>query len=163
LLWQQLRQGEFGLAWLAPALFSIIIFSGMPDPTRPDPDALLASLKQAEAKAARGRLKIFFGMAPGVGKTYAMLEAARKAHAEGVDVAVALVETHGREETQRLLEGLPVVPRKLIAYRGTQLARGSFQFRARPGRRPDPAVHGPPAVGRASGLVGDDRPRLPLR
>jgi two-component system sensor histidine kinase KdpD len=61
-------------------------------------------------------------MAPGVGKTYAMLEAARKAHAEGIDVAVALAETHGREETQRLLEGLPVVPRRIIAYRGTQLA-----------------------------------------
>ena len=94
----------------------------MSDPDRPDPDALLASLKQAEAKAGRGRLKIFFGMAPGVGKTYAMLQAARKAHDEGVDVAVALVETHGREETQLLLEGLPVIPRKVTAYHGTQLS-----------------------------------------
>ena len=94
----------------------------MSDPTRPDPDALLASLKQAEAKESRGRLKIFFGMAPGVGKTYAMLQAARKAHAEGIDVAIALVETHGREETQHLLDGLPVIPRKVVAYHGTQLA-----------------------------------------
>jgi len=79
----------------------------MPDAPRPDPDALLASIRRSEAKDSRGRLKVFFGMAPGVGKTYAMLEAARKAHAEGMDVVVALVETHGRAETQRLLEGLP--------------------------------------------------------
>ena len=93
----------------------------MPDPSRPDPDALLASLKQAEARQSRGRLKVFFGMAPGVGKTYAMLEAARKAHAEGMDVVVALVETHGRAETQHLLAGLPVIPRKPIDYHGTRL------------------------------------------
>jgi two-component system sensor histidine kinase KdpD len=92
----------------------------MPD-HRPDPDALLASIRKSEAKAARGRLKVFFGMAPGVGKTYAMLQAARKAHAEGVDVVVALVETHGREETRSLLEGLPVIPRKTTTYHGTQL------------------------------------------
>jgi len=106
--------------------------------SRPDPDALLASLKQAEVKQARGRLKIFFGMAPGVGKTYAMLQAARKEQAEGVDVAVALVETHGREETQRLLEGLPVLPRKPVAYRGIQIPE--LDLEAVLARRPRLAV-----------------------
>ena len=77
-------------------------------------------------------------MAPGVGKTYAMLQAARKAHAEGMDVVVALVETHGRQETQILLEGLPVVPRKLIAYHGTQL--GELDLEAALARRPRLAV-----------------------
>ena len=117
-----------GLSFLSP----------VPDPTRPDPDALLASIHRSEAKETRGRLKVFFGMAPGVGKTYAMLQAARKAHAEGMDVVVALVETHGREETQRLLEGLPVVPRKLIAYHGTQL--GELDLEAVLARRPRLAV-----------------------
>ncbi len=110
----------------------------MSDPTRPDPDALLASLKHAEAKEARGRLKVFFGMAPGVGKTYAMLQAARKAHLEGIDVAVALVETHGREETRLLLEGLPVIPRKVVDYHGTQLAE--LDLEAVLARRPRIAV-----------------------
>ena len=110
----------------------------MPDPTRPDPDALLASIHRSEARETRGRLKVFFGMAPGVGKTYAMLQAARKAHAEGMDVVVALVETHGRQETQILLEGLPVVPRKLIAYHGTQL--GELDLEAALARRPRLAV-----------------------
>ena len=106
----------------------------MPDATRPDPDALLASIRRSEAKDTRGRLKVFFGMAPGVGKTYAMLEAARKAHAGGMDLVVALVETHGREETQRLLEGLPVISRQIIAYHGTQL--GELDLEAVLKRRP---------------------------
>ncbi|HUJ43716.1 MAG TPA: sensor histidine kinase KdpD [Opitutaceae bacterium] len=110
----------------------------MPDTSRPDPDALLASLKQAEVKQARGRLKIFFGMAPGVGKTYAMLQAARKEQAEGVDVVVALAETHGREETERLLEGLPVLPRRPVAYRGIQIPE--MDLEAVLARRPRLAV-----------------------
>ncbi len=89
---------------------------------RPDPDALLESLKREEAKTKRGVLKIFFGMAPGVGKTYAMLEAARKSHAAGRDVVIGYVETHGRKETDALTEGLPVVPRKPVVYRGVTMA-----------------------------------------
>jgi len=110
----------------------------VPDPARPDPDALLASLKHAEAKQARGRLKLFFGMAPGVGKTYAMLQAARKEQAAGVDVAVALVETHGRAETEHLLEGLPTLPRKPVAYRGIQIPE--MDLEAVLARRPRLAV-----------------------
>lgn len=88
---------------------------------RPDPDALLASVRREEARAARGRLKVFFGMCPGVGKTYAMLEDARREQRQGVNVVVGVVETHGRAETAALLEGLPVAERKRIAYRGIEL------------------------------------------
>ncbi|MEO6992203.1 MAG: two-component sensor histidine kinase, partial [Lacunisphaera sp.] len=88
---------------------------------RPDPDTLLASLHREEARARRGRLKVFFGMCPGVGKTYAMLRAAQKERSGGVDVAVGVVETHARQETDAMLAGLPVIPRKEIDYRGTQL------------------------------------------
>lgn len=80
---------------------------------RPEPDALLA---QAE-REGRGRLKIFLGAAPGVGKTYAMLEAARRRAAEGVDVVAAVVETHGRAETEALLQGLDLLPKRAQFYR----------------------------------------------
>jgi two-component system, OmpR family, sensor histidine kinase KdpD len=73
---------------------------------RPDPDALLARLQAEQRDERRGRLKIFFGACAGVGKTYAMLEAARKRRAEGIDVVAGYVETHGRKETDVLLEGL---------------------------------------------------------
>ena len=92
----------------------------MPD-VRPDPDALLASLKQEEARALRAHLKIFLGMCPGVGKTYAMLRAGQQERAGGTDVVVGVVETHGRIETEALLSGLPVIPRLTIDYRGTKL------------------------------------------
>jgi two-component system sensor histidine kinase KdpD len=88
----------------------------MPD-GRPDPDALLASLHRDEARARRGRLKVFFGMSPGVGKTYAMLRAAHQELKDGTDLVVGIVETHGRAETQALLEGLPLIPRKSVPYR----------------------------------------------
>ena len=81
---------------------------------RPSPDALLA----AAAREARGKLKIFLGAAPGVGKTYEMLQSARRRKAEGVDVVIGVVETHGRKETEALLEGLEVIPRRQIAYEG---------------------------------------------
>ncbi len=88
---------------------------------RPNPDELLAKVEREQAKARRGRLKIFFGAAAGVGKTYAMLEAAREKKSAGLDVVVGLVETHGRKETAALLEGLEILPPKLIPYRGTML------------------------------------------
>jgi two-component system sensor histidine kinase KdpD len=93
----------------------------MSEADRPDPDALLAQLKREEAKSSRGKLKIFFGMSPGVGKTYAMLQAARQKQAEGCEVVVGIVETHGRKETEALLEGMPIMPRTQVEYRGTTL------------------------------------------
>ncbi|MEF2071646.1 sensor histidine kinase KdpD [Consotaella aegiceratis] len=84
---------------------------------RPEPEALLAEA----AREGRGKLKIFLGAAPGVGKTFAMLEAARQRQTESVDVVAAVVETHGRAETERLLVGLEVVPRTRLLYRGRAL------------------------------------------
>ena len=81
---------------------------------RPSPDALLA----AAAREKRGRLKVFLGAAPGVGKTYAMLQAARRRKADGADVVIGLVEAHGRAETTALLEGLDTLPRAQVQYRG---------------------------------------------
>ncbi|HWA29321.1 MAG TPA: sensor histidine kinase KdpD [Lacunisphaera sp.] len=92
-----------------------------PTAARPDPDALLSSLRAAEARARRGHLKIFLGMCPGVGKTYAMLRTAQQERAAGTPVVVGLVETHGRAETEALLAGLTVLPRKFIEHRGTRL------------------------------------------
>lgn len=92
--------------------------------TRPNPDELLSRIaaeekeKQLE-KSTRGKLKIFFGACAGVGKTYAMLSAGRSALAENIDVVIGLVETHGREETKKLLEGLPILPHREVQYRGT--------------------------------------------
>jgi two-component system, OmpR family, sensor histidine kinase KdpD len=88
---------------------------------RPDPDALLAIMQKEESRQQRGKLKIFFGMAAGVGKTYAMLEAAQERKAEGVDVVVGYVEIHGRPETEALLAGLEIIPRRQIDYRGARL------------------------------------------
>jgi two-component system sensor histidine kinase KdpD len=88
---------------------------------RPSPDALLARVKEETPARRRGKLKIFLGYAAGVGKTYAMLEAAHQRKAQGVDVVVAYVETHGRAETNALLEGLEILPRKTIEYRGITL------------------------------------------
>lgn len=88
---------------------------------RPNPDVLLAAIQRDEARQGRGKLKIFLGMAAGVGKTYAMLEAAQRRRADGVDVVVGYVETHGRAETDALLEGLELIPRRQLDYRGTWL------------------------------------------
>jgi two-component system, OmpR family, sensor histidine kinase KdpD len=93
----------------------------MTEPARPNPDALLAEIQRDEQSAKRGQLKIFFGMSPGVGKTFAMLEAAQARQREGVDVVVGIVETHGRPETYALLAGLPIINRKKIDYRGVTL------------------------------------------
>jgi len=88
---------------------------------RPDPDELLARVERDQTRASRGRLKIFFGAAAGVGKTYAMLLAAREKRSENIDIIVGLAETHGRQDTASLLEGLEVLPLKQIEYRGTTL------------------------------------------
>ena len=85
--------------------------------TRPDPDQLLDRIKEEEIRAARGKLKIFFGASAGVGKTYAMLLAARQQAQLGVDVVIGVVETHGRQETEALLEGLERLPLKDVPYR----------------------------------------------
>jgi two-component system, OmpR family, sensor histidine kinase KdpD len=89
---------------------------------RPDPDQLLKQIQIEEQADRSGQLKIFLGYAAGVGKTYAMLEAAHQRRVEGVDVLVGYVETHGRIETEELLEGLEVLPRKEFEYRGVKAA-----------------------------------------
>jgi two-component system sensor histidine kinase KdpD len=86
----------------------------MPDAPRPEPEALLSEAR----REGRGRLKIFLGAAPGVGKTYAMLQAARARAAEGVKVLVGVVETHGRAETEAMLRGLEVLPRRPVFHNG---------------------------------------------
>jgi len=88
---------------------------------RPNPDALLSSIQREEAAGKRGRLKVFLGMCPGVGKTYAMLKAARRELKAGRDVVIGYVETHGRRETDALAQGIPGVPRRTIQYRGVTL------------------------------------------
>ncbi len=93
----------------------------MSEPIRPDPDELLAAIKKDEDKSKSGRLRIFFGMAAGVGKTYAMLKAAQERLKEGVDVIIGTVDTHHRTETEMLLAGLPLIPRKKTTYKNTVL------------------------------------------
>ncbi len=85
---------------------------------RPSPEVLL----QEAQNGARGRLKVFLGAAPGVGKTYEMLLTAQAKRREGVDVVVGVVETHGRKETEALIEGLEIIPRRWVDYKGRQLA-----------------------------------------
>src|SRR3954465_9945098 len=85
---------------------------------RPSPEALLAEANRER----RGRLKIFLGSAPGVGKTFAMLEAARDQWREKVDVVIGIVEAHGRRDTEALLDGLETLPRRQIDYRGRLFA-----------------------------------------
>jgi two-component system sensor histidine kinase KdpD len=87
------------------------------EPFRPEPEALLLEA----GRGNRGRLKIYLGMAPGVGKTYAMLQGARQAKAAGRDVVVGVVETHGRTETAALLDGQEVIPRRSVVHRGHML------------------------------------------
>jgi two-component system sensor histidine kinase KdpD len=93
----------------------------MSEAERPDPDAILARLKREETASTRGKLKIFFGMSPGVGKTYAMLQAAQQKLQQGIEVVIGIVETHGRKETEALTEGMPIMPRAQFEYRGTKL------------------------------------------
>jgi len=101
---------------------------------RPDPDALLRRLN-AEASPKRGRLKVFFGASPGVGKTFAMLESARAKRRDGVTVLIGWIETHGRTETAALLEGLEVLPARRVEYRGVVLEE--FDLDNALARKPD--------------------------
>src|SRR6202795_3952277 len=101
---------------------------------RPDPDRLLAEVRAQEASARRGRLRIYFGASAGVGKTYAMLTAARALRPEGKDVVVGLLETHGRKETEALLQGLEILPRAKLAYQDRTLEE--FDLDAALSRRP---------------------------
>src|SRR4029077_15368294 len=94
---------------------------------RPDPDALLAAIQaeaateNADSETRRGRLRVYFGASAGVGKTYAMLSAARRLAEDGVDVLIGVIETHGRSETEALLTGLTVLPRRRAELRGVAL------------------------------------------
>src|SRR5215471_16308777 len=86
---------------------------------RPSPEALLEAARREESSV--GKLRIFVGAAPGVGKTYEMLQTAQARKKDGYDVVVGVVETHGRKETEALLEGLEVIPRRRIEYKGQWL------------------------------------------
>jgi two-component system sensor histidine kinase KdpD len=101
---------------------------------RPDPDKLLKKVQAEEEAARRGKLKLFFGANAGVGKTYAMLESAQARKKEGWDVVAGIVETHGRPETAELLEGLEILPRRHISYKGVTLQE--FDLDAALARRP---------------------------
>src|SRR5580704_11451385 len=104
-------------------------------PRRPDPDELLARVRDEEAQSKRGRLTIFFGAAPGVGKTYTMLEAARnEAEDQQRDVVLGIIETHGRYDTGALLIGLEMLPRRMLEHRGIKLEE--FDLDAALQRRP---------------------------
>ena len=104
------------------------------DKQRPDPDELLARVQAEASRTAQGNLKVFLGAAAGVGKTYAMLEAAHELQTAGVDVVVGWIDTHSRAETEALLEGLELLPRRAVDYRGTTL--WEFDLDAALRRRP---------------------------
>ena len=103
--------------------------------TRPDPDQLLEQLRKDEDRARRGKLRVYFGANAGVGKTFAMLNAAQRELKAGRDVVVGLVETHGRGDTAQLLEGLPQLPRHEIAYRDRAIPE--FDIDAALARKPE--------------------------
>ena len=126
---------------------------------RPDPDELLVHVKAEEARAKRGRLRIFFGATAGVGKTYAMLEAARAARANGVDVAIGYVEPHGRVETERLMDGLEQVPTLAVRYR--DIVRQEFDLDAALARHPAILIVDELAHSNLTG--GEPAPRHPKR
>ncbi|AMM24276.1 DUF4118 domain-containing protein [Variovorax sp. PAMC 28711] len=106
----------------------------MNDVARPDPDALIAQLRSDEARALRGKLRIYFGASAGVGKTWAMLSAAQRERAAGRNVLIGVVETHGRSETAALLTGLEQLPLRQLPYRDRSLPE--FDLDAALARRP---------------------------
>ena len=123
----------------------------MSEAMRPNPDALLAAINEEAARKARGELKVFLGMCPGVGKTYAMLEAAQREHKAGRDVVVGYVETHGRKETDALTRDLEIIPRRSldISWRGAH--------------RDGPGRHSCPAPGTRASLMSCRTPTFPGR
>src|ERR1700728_2705364 len=126
---------------------------------RPDPDRLLEQVKGEEARAARGRLRIFFGASAGVGKTFAMLEAEHNIRDSGIDVVGGYVEPHGRVDTERLLDGLERLPTLPVTYRG--IVRQEFDLDAALERHPgvllvDELAHSNP-------VGGEPAPRHPKR
>ena len=127
--------------------------------SRPDPDELLAQVRAEEARARRGRLRIFFGASAGVGKTYAMLEAARSAKAGGTEVVIGYIEPHGRIETERLMEGIERLPTLPVRYR--DIVRQEFDLDAALRRRPAILLVDELAHSNVSG--GDPPPRHPKR
>ena len=127
----------------------------MVDPERRDPDKLLAAVQRDEARARRGRLKIFIGASAGVGKTYSMLEAARGARAAGTDLVVGYVEPHGRVETEKLLEGLEHLAPVEVSYRG--MVRREFDLDAALKRKPSTLLVD--ELAHSNIVDGDPRPR----
>src|SRR5262245_58744943 len=122
---------------------------------RPDPDQLLATVQAEEARARRGKLRIFFGASAGVGKTFSMLEAARVVRAGGGDIVIGYVEPHGRVETERLLEGMEQLPTLAVHYRGT--VRREFDLDA--GLRRHPAILVVDELAHSNLIDGDPPPR----
>lgn len=122
---------------------------------RPDPDQLLATVQAEEARARRGKLRVFFGSSAGVGKTYSMLEAARGLRASGGDIVIGYVEPHGRVETERLMEGLEQLPTLAVNYRGT--VRREFDLDA--GLRRHPAILVVDELAHSNLIEGDPPPR----
>src|SRR3954453_22206992 len=101
---------------------------------RPDPEALLALAQAGEERERRGNLKVFFGATAGVGKTFAMLQAAQELRRRGIDVVIRWAETHGREETEAMLAGIEVLAPRLDEHRGVTLKE--FGLDAALARRP---------------------------
>jgi two-component system sensor histidine kinase KdpD len=126
---------------------------------RPDPDRLLVAVSRDAARASRGRLRIFFGAAAGVGKTYAMLESARAARARGVDVVLGYVEPHGRAETDNLVAGLERLPPREVRYRG--VVRREFDLDAALARRAQVTIVD--ELAHSNPLEGEPAPRHPKR
>src|SRR5260370_3401126 len=113
---------------------------------RPSPEALLEAARREEHRV--GHLKIFVGAAPGVGKTYEMLQQARARKKDGYDIVIGVVETHGRKETEALLDGLEDISRRRIEYKGQWLEEMDL----------DPIIHPQPHVGLADAVAHPNAP-----
>src|SRR5262245_51484645 len=103
---------------------------------RPDPEKLLQQVKEEEQKEKRGKLKIFLGASPGVGKTHTMLEDALQDRAKGLDVMVGIVESHGRSEIEKLITNFEVLPRKMVEYQ----KKNFYEFDLESALKRNPAI-----------------------